>query len=705
MADMPVPRKGSSIGIDLGTTNSLAAMVGNSGTADILPNRAGEAWTPSVISPRRSKQEAGNYLVGTEALHNFGRDPRSTIRSIKRLMGLTFNDPTVRVAREQITYEILEDPSRANALVVRIGGSLLTPEEVSAKILERIKTDAEERLNSPVTHAVITVPAYFKEPQRAATWNAGLLAGLSVTAILDEPTAAALSEYHGVKDSPARVLVFDFGGGTLDFSLLQITNSGFTVISYGGDNFLGGDDIDRGLARVITERIFDEGGVVKEDDYRLQALLKQEAEAAKKILSSGADTAQLNNIPVRRADGSMLDLEMELTPADLARTMAPIERRVREALEKYLRKESLPPESITDVLMVGGSSAVPAIQRLLRDIFESDGVRRVRLARSPMEAVAKGAALYARMIVGVRCICGQENDLDAKICVKCNKTLQSGTFTMDDATSRTITSRLPGSMGVGYRAGNDADAYQVILRKGSLYPITEPIRETFRLPSTLKFTLNILEGDELKASQNHLASVLQVDQLPPDVKEGDPVTVGFAYDRNRILYISITFPSSREKFSPQWKLDRQKETPPDEAINALLVLLPRVRNFLNEYRELIEQGVRIKLQDDLDQAQNAITTSNRTEAERLQGVMSRSLFDGCGIASTLFMAEHTIAGDHPKLGHAVKEGAMKLRQQAKERDPEKETTRKALEQLVTRALMGEKNQASEDLGNWDMLTR
>jgi molecular chaperone DnaK len=709
MSEELAVKAGQCIGIDLGTTNSLAAVVAASGGVDVLPNRDQDTITPSVVSlpPKGGKAEAGKYLVGKQAANNARRDPRNTIRSIKRFMGLEFSNPKVGVARQHVSYEVAEDTARAGALVVRLGTNLLTPEEVSAEILRRVHKDAEARLSGLVTHAVITVPAYFTEPQRKATRRAGVLAGLNVKAILDEPTAAALAERSHTSVERGRLLVFDFGGGTLDISLVQVVDKNLNVMSYTGDNFLGGDDIDRGLAHVIKEWVRDQGGEIRDDDYRLEVLLKEEAEKAKKTLAGGAETfGVVLPAACRKKDGSMLDIEMDLTQDHLARVLAPLEDRVRKLLERFLEKESLQSEHLTEVLMVGGSSAVPAFQALLRDLFEKDGSKRVRLARSPMEAVAKGAAIYGQMIKGIKCVkCGQENDLEAAACGKCKDSLEGAAFAFSKAEGGTVSQRLPRSLGVGYVQGDDPDCYQAILKKGALYPTQKPAVEPFQLPAGERFAVHIYEGDEQKASQNQLISVLRV-EAPPDVREGDPVHVGFSYDRDRTLFINLSFPSSKSNHQPRWRLDKPSKGDPDEPLQALMEVLPRVRSFLADYRDFIEPGLRVKLQDDMGQAETVIMTGDRKEAVRLRNVMFAALFHGCGVASTLFIAERTVFQDDARYGPLIRELAAKLRQQSQTKDSGREATRKALEELIHKAL-SERASAPEgdDLRDWQTIKR
>ncbi len=687
-------KKTCSVGIDLGTTNSLIAVVGADSSPQVLPNREQMMFTPSAVAARPSApgKEGPKYLVGLLALNNARRDPRNTVRSIKRFMGLSYVDSKAQVAREHVSYEVREDTSEPGRLLVDVGGALLTPEEVSAEILRKLKMDAEARLPSGrVDYAVITCPAYFSEPQRAATRRAGQLAGLRVKALLDEPTAAALSESRGRAEVRARLLVFDFGGGTLDFSLIQRSGNTFNVVSYGGDNFLGGDDIDRAIARHIRGHILDAGGEIGEENLRLEFELLSKAEEVKKALCGGADFyAAIIPGACRTRDGEWLDVDLEITQEDFLRLIQPILKRIRKAIEDYLDAEGLNPEQMTEILLVGGSSAVPAVQDLLRDIFEQDGETRVRLAQRPMEAVALGAAIYADIIQGIICPgCGEEIPVDAEACPHCGtKDLQIAQFAMGAAEdSPQIQARLPWSLGVRYRSGTDADAYQIILDRGLPYPITDPVIQTFHIPSTQGFSVNILEGDSPRASENRLISVLHITQMPPDVKEGDPVDIGFSFTRDRTLYITICFPNSSSDFRPRYALKAPgAEQEPSDPVRELTELLPKARRFLDDYREFIEPGTRRKLQSDLQDAEAAITSGDAKEAVRLREAIHDAMLVGGGVGSTLLLAEQTIAAEHPELGPTIQEAAQKLRRAYQEKDASLEATRMAVNELVMRAL-------------------
>ncbi len=671
--------QGICVGIDLGTTNSLVAHVGAPGDVQLL-TLGSESFLPSVVSLDRGarSEAAGKLLVGRPALNNARRDPRNTVRSIKRFMGMPFHDPKVQVARGRVLYEVLQDPARGGTLVARIGDQLLTPEEVSAQVLLRLKQEAEKKLRRPITHAVITVPAYFLESQRVATRKAGELAGLRVKALLDEPTAAALSE--GGKDR-SRMLVFDFGGGTLDISVVQRSGGNTRAIEYAGDNHLGGDDIDRGVAQLIKKWAADQGADIRDDNYEVQWSILQQAEEVKKSLSAES-SEEVVHLPGVRG-------ELCIDQQAFARVLAPLELRVRDLLKQLFEKSSLAPRDFTDVLMVGGTSTVPAFFRLLQEIFEADGTPRVRVSRCPMEAVARGAALYGSMIQGVVCSKGHVNDTDVPRCAACSERLDVAPLSFDKSQSGgVVSSSLPRSMGVRYEEGDDADCFAKLLKKGDLYPtpLGRPAEESFLVPDS-EFTVYVYEGDDPRASRNIPVRVLRVDKVPPGVNPGDSVLVRLWYHRNRTLELRLLFPTATSNAELNFEFEKPEGPTdgPPSPIQTATAFLPKVRNFLQEYEEFIPRGERMKLEDDIDEAGDAVNSDNVAEVERLTEAMQSAVLHGNSVGSTLFLAEATAARDDPAMGALIQRMAEELKQKARNKDETTETTRRALQDLIHNA--------------------
>jgi len=698
--DTAASETGLRVGIDLGTTNSRLAVVRPGDVAEVVPNKEQEEVTPSVVGLSRRRHDAteqtGRYLVGRAAMNNSERAPENTIRSIKRFIGLTFTNPLVQIAQEHVAYDIQAAPDGRGGVAAKIGEKLLTPEEISAMILRKLKEDAEARLGSPVTQAVITVPAYFEEPRRRATRNAGALAGLTVLAILDEPTAAAISEGVDETDN-ARVLVFDFGGSTLDISLIIQAEGKLHVRGYAGDAFLGGDDIDRAIADHIRANIVENGGMLKERDASMDVVLQERAEAAKKTLASGKTAEILIPAVCRTKDGDIFDLDMTLTQEDFASVLHGMLERVRRLLEKFLVDEGLSPSHVAEVLMVGGSSAVTPFRVLLEDMFESDGTKRVKLARSPMEAVAKGAATYAGRLRALICpSCHTENDIAATECSNCKAEFAQAAAEME----------LPRSLGVAYGQGDNPDAFQVILKKGTRYPLKEPVFETFRVPAATSFKISVREGDSSHARENTLVGVIKVEKIPSDVDKDAPVEIAFNYMSDRTLFVHLRYPTSKTRIEHYWKLAWSnggwqgnfehywKLAPSDgetqnhiDPLRTLCDLLPLARVFASDYDQFMEPGARRMVAEILNCASQAVLDGNKDEATRLRNDLVQSMMQECGIASTLFVAENIVVVREDKaLGKAVMEMAAKLRRNVAANEPNREETRQALDDVILRVL-------------------
>ena len=382
------------IGIDLGTTNSAAAIAAD-GDARILPTGSGEQLTPSVVSyVKRRKAETGQIVAGRQAANNAARAPEDTVHSIKRLMGAVYGDPKLDDLVKRGGFTLAEPPGEDatdHTVRVVIHGQALTPVEISAKILEKIKGDAEIALGERVTHAVITVPAYFEERQRNATAEAGKLAGLQVLKIIDEPTAAALAFGAGRESERNRVLVFDLGGGTFDISVIQMVSGNYAVMNIEGDNWLGGDDFDRVIVDRIIEWFKLEHDYDAAADSTLLAKARIEAEKAKKSLSV-AETAEIFVPIFHRIADQMVDLDLEVTREEFEADIKPLVDRTVDLVHRAMDEQSLEPSDFTEVLLVGGSTAVPLVQRAVTEVF---GPGKVKRTVNPMECVALGAAHLA----------------------------------------------------------------------------------------------------------------------------------------------------------------------------------------------------------------------------------------------------------------------------------------------------------------------
>ena len=362
------------LGIDLGTTNSAMAVMEGS-EPEILVNAEGDRTTPSVEGFRKD----GERVVGKAAKNQAVTNPENTVSSVKRFIGRSYDETPEE--RKTVSYKLQK--GKDGRAVVDIDGKDYTPEEISAMVLQKLKNDAEKQLGSPVTQAVITVPAYFNDAQRQATKDAGKIAGLEVLRIINEPTAAALAYGLDKTNKDEKILVFDLGGGTFDVSILELGDGVFEVASTAGDNHLGGDDWDQRIIDWMADKFQAENGIdLRQDKMALQRL-KEAAEKAKMELSS---TTQANiNLPFITADASgPKHLDYTLTRAEFERITKDLLDRVKKPVEQALKDAGLKTGDIDEVILVGGSTRMPAVQDLVKKLTGKDP----NMSVNPDEVVA-----------------------------------------------------------------------------------------------------------------------------------------------------------------------------------------------------------------------------------------------------------------------------------------------------------------------------
>ena len=377
---------GKIIGIDLGTTNSaFAYMV--AGKPEVITNAEGDRTTPSVVAITKK----GERLVGKVAQRQRVTNPKNTIYGIKRLIGRKFEEDEIKHDLDIMPYEIVR---KGNGVAVKMDGKEYTPEEISAMILSKIKADAEAFLGEKVTEAIITVPAYFDDSQRQATKDAGKIAGLEVKRIINEPTAAALA-YGLDKKSEEQIVVFDLGGGTFDVSILEIGDGVFEVKSTNGDTHLGGEDFDNVIVNFLCDEFKKESGVDIRTDAAAMQRVKDEAEKAKKELSSATSTDI--NLPFLSADADgPKHFEFTLTRAKMEELVSPLLERLAEPVEKALKDAKLEAKDIDEVVMVGGMTRMPAVIEKVKSLFNKEPMQGV----NPDEVVAIGAAIQGGVLQG-----------------------------------------------------------------------------------------------------------------------------------------------------------------------------------------------------------------------------------------------------------------------------------------------------------------
>ena len=374
------------LGIDLGTTNSAMAVMEGS-EPEILVNAEGDRTTPSVEGFRKD----GERVVGKAAKNQAVTNPENTVSSVKRFIGRSYDETPEE--RKTVSYKLQK--GKDGRAVVDIDGKDYTPEEISAMVLQKLKNDAEKQLGGPVTQAVITVPAYFNDAQRQATKDAGKIAGLEVLRIINEPTAAALAYGLDKTNKDEKILVFDLGGGTFDVSILELGDGVFEVAATAGDNHLGGDDWDQRIIDWMADKFKAENGIdLRQDKMALQRL-KEAAEKAKMELSS---TTQANiNLPFITADASgPKHLDYTLTRAEFERITKDLLDRVKKPVEQALKDAGLKAGDIDEVILVGGSTRMPAVQDIVKKLTGKEP----NMSVNPDEVVAMGAAVQGGVLAG-----------------------------------------------------------------------------------------------------------------------------------------------------------------------------------------------------------------------------------------------------------------------------------------------------------------
>ncbi len=377
---------GKVIGIDLGTTNSaMAVYEGNE--AKIIANKEGKNTTPSIVA----FTDKGEILVGESAKRQAVTNPEKTIYSIKRIMGLMFNEDKAKEAEKRLPYKIVD---RNGACAIEISGKVYTPQEISAKILMKLKEDAESYLGESVTEAVITVPAYFNDSQRKATKEAGTIAGLNVLRIINEPTSAALA-YGLDKKESEKIMVYDLGGGTFDVTVLETGDNVVEVLATGGDAFLGGDDFDNRVIDFLAAEFKSETGIEIKNDVMALQRLKEAAENAKKELSSAMETEI--NLPFITADATgPKHLVKKLTRAKFESLTEDLVEETISKIGSVIKDAGLTKNEISEVVMVGGSTRIPKVQERVKAFIHKELNKSV----NPDEVVAVGASIQGGVLKG-----------------------------------------------------------------------------------------------------------------------------------------------------------------------------------------------------------------------------------------------------------------------------------------------------------------
>lgn len=578
------------IGIDLGTTNSaMAVYEGNE--AKIIANKEGKNTTPSIVA----FTDKGEILVGEPAKRQAVTNPKKTIYSIKRIMGLMFNEDKAKEAEKRLPYSIVD---RNGACAVEIADKIYTPQEISAKILMKLKEDAEAYLGESVTEAVITVPAYFNDSQRKATKEAGTIAGLNVLRIINEPTSAALA-YGLDKQEAEKIMVYDLGGGTFDVTVLETGDNVVEVLATGGDAFLGGDDFDNRIIDWAAEEFKSDEGIDLKSDVMALQRLKDAAENAKKELSSAQETEI--NLPFITADASgPKHLVKKITRAKFESLIDDLIEDTIKKIEFVIKDAGLTQSDISEVVMVGGSTRIPKVQERVKAFIGKDLNKSV----NPDEVVAVGAAIQGGVLKG-----------DVK-----------------DVLLLDVT---PLSLGIETAGGISTK----VVERG----VTIPTKKT-QVFSTYEdnqpaVSINVLQGERELAKDNKSLGRFDLSGIPAAPRGVPQIEVTFDIDANGILTVSAKdkttgksqeikisgssglSDSEIEKMVKEAELHKEEDTKKKEVIelrNSADALVYQTKKSLDEFKDKIESSEVEKIQGALNSLEESLKNENASK-EELEG--------------------------------------------------------------------------------------
>ena len=610
---------GKIIGIDLGTTNSCVAIM-EGGKAKVIENAEGDRTTPSIIA----YTEDSETLVGQPAKRQAVTNPENTLFTIKRLIGRQFDDSVVQKDIKMVPYKIVKADNGDAWVSVR--DESMAPPQVSAQVLKKMKKTAEDYLGETVTEAVVTVPAYFNDSQRQATKDAGKIAGLDVKRIINEPTAAALAYGMDKKSGDSTIAVYDLGGGTFDISIIEIAETdgehSFEVLSTNGDTFLGGEDFDLRLIDYLAEQFKKDSGMDLHNDPLALQRLKEAAEKAKIELSSSQQTEV--NLPYITADASgPKHLVVKLTRSKLESLVEDLVDRTIEPLQVALKDAGLKVTDINDVILVGGQTRMPLVQKKVADFFGNEARRDV----NPDEAVAMGASIQAAVLAG-------------------------------DVTDVLLLDVTPLTLGIETLGG----VATPLIEKNTTIPVSK--KQTFSTAedNQTAVTIHVVQGERKQAAQNKSLGRFDLSDIPPAPRGMPQIEVSFDLNADGILNVSAKDVATGKEQSIVIKAssglsdeeidkmvqDAESHAAEDKKFEELITarnqadgLIHATKKTLTEAADKVEEGEKEKIEAAITALEDVIKGDDLAEIE----AKTKDLTDAStGLAQRMYAEAEAAAG-------------------------------------------------------------